>query len=60
MFPEGVNYSELKVGLTIARRNKNSFRPQQGLLIMNNQNFLNGSNQKGFRPQQGLTIMNIA
>ena len=38
---------------------KMSFRPQQGLTIMNmNEIDLIGNTVMGFRPQQGLTIMN--
>ena len=37
----------------------NSFRPQQGLTIMNLDNILNKIKEnQSFRPQQGLTIMN--
>ena len=36
-----------------------SFRPQQGLTIMNQLEFnLTNATSIGFRPQQGLTIMN--
>ena len=37
-----------------------SFRPQQGLAIMNNCDSINFDRPKGasFRPQQGLAIMN--
>ena len=40
---------------------KQSFRPQQGLTIMNYDyiDVLEMENEKCFRPQQGLTIMNI-
>ena len=41
---------------------KHSFRPQQGLTIMNCHNFneaLEENRIDGFRPQQGLTIMNV-
>ena len=39
---------------------KNSFRPQQGLTIMNPLRISHSAVEevKGFRPQQGLTIMN--
>ena len=36
-----------------------SFRPQQGLTIMNNyKENVDNKDMAGFRPQQGLTIMN--
>ena len=36
-----------------------SFRPQQGVTIMNNEDDFYGNYSRiGFRPQQGLTIMN--
>ena len=37
---------------------KKSFRPQQGLTIMNFKQFIINIFSYGFRPQQGLTIMN--
>ena len=56
--PTGVNYYKFKSdveGYPI-----HSFRPQQGLTIINwQQNHSLGCFQwKGFRPQQGLTIIN--
>ena len=38
--------------------NTPSFRPQQGLTIMNYKGNLQEEVADGFRPQQGLTIMN--
>ena len=55
--PTGVNYYELK--LKTATFTIFSFRPQQGLTIMNYKAELEELHkEKGFRPQQGLTIMN--
>ena len=44
------------------REQKKSFRPQQGLTIMNDadaQRYREMCINQSFRPQQGLTIMNI-
>ena len=57
--PTGVNYYEsYQQFLNELEELKKSFRPQQGLTIMNLSIFHNGENKQRFRPQQGLTIMN--
>ena len=59
--PTGVNYYESRKGKTPkGEQEYESFRPQQGLTIMNLK-FRRSKSRKrkhGFRPQQGLTIMN--
>ncbi len=58
--PTGVNYYEYKIMVLYVRRN--SFRPQQGLTIMNKKKTTTPKRKttpKSFRPQQGLTIMNL-
>ena len=57
--PTGVNYYELNTVNT--NKTAKSFRPQQGLTIMNQKmlKFIVRRRLFCFRPQQGLTIMNL-
>ena len=57
--PTGVNYYEY--GYQVKKGSKaviKSFRPQQGLTIMNSRQSIQCGLNVCFRPQQGLTIMN--
>ena len=58
--PTGVNYYEWVDDLRELVFDEISFRPQQGLTIMNNisVNLVSRKHYTSFRPQQGLTIMN--
>ena len=57
--PTGVNYYELLKAYANSVKDLRSFRPQQGLIIMNQRFlYLGSSICCCFRPQQGLIIMN--